>query len=183
MKDFHNLMSYNEVSPTLLADILSVPNATIEKWAQSGRIQALPNGHYALSDLTAFPQIKHMLNSQWEAELKVKPARKYQSIELFAGAGGLAIGLEKAGFDAVALNEIDTAACNTLRHNRPQWHVLQGDIKDVDFTEFQNIDFLSGGFPCQAFSYAGNKLGFEDTRGTLFLNLPERLKPYSQKYF
>ncbi|WP_353573037.1 DNA (cytosine-5-)-methyltransferase [Candidatus Albibeggiatoa sp. nov. BB20] len=176
-------MSHHEVSPVLLADILSVSNATVEKWAKSGRIQPLANGCYALSDLIEFPQIKQMLNSQWDTELNVKPTRKYQSIELFAGVGGLAIGLEKAGFEAVALNEIDAAACNTLRHNRPQWNVLQSDIKEIDFSAFQDIDFLSGGFPCQAFSYAGNKLGFEDTRGTLFFEFAQAIKTLQPKVF
>ncbi|MFK5974188.1 MAG: DNA (cytosine-5-)-methyltransferase, partial [Flavobacteriaceae bacterium] len=109
-----------------------------------------------------------MLESNWDKELKIKPIKEYRSIELFAGAGGLAIGLEKAGFNAIALNEIDKDACATLRKNRPEWNVIEGDISNIDFTTYKNIDFLSGGFPCQAFSYAGNKLGFEDTRGTLF---------------
>jgi DNA (cytosine-5)-methyltransferase 1 len=60
---------------------------------------------------------------------------------------------------------------------------LQGDIKNVDFSKFQNIDFLSGGFPCQAFSYAGNKLGFEDTRGTLFFEFARAIKTLQPKVF
>ncbi len=94
---------------------------------------------------------------------------KYSSIELFAGAGGLAIGLEQAGLHCVALNEIDRFACATLRKNRPNWNVLEGDIKDFDFSQYENkIDVVTGGFPCQAFSYAGKKLGLADARGTLF---------------
>lgn len=86
--------------------------------------------------------------------------QKFNSIELFAGAGGLAIGLERAGFNAIGLNEFDKDACKTLRTNRPNWNVIEGDVKNVDFTEFSNVDLFAGGFPCQAFSYAGNKLGF-----------------------
>ena len=94
---------------------------------------------------------------------------KYRQVELFAGAGGLAIGMEKAGFDSVLLNEIDKHACNTLRRNRPDWEVIEGDITNIDFSPYRDeVDIVSGGFPCQAFSYAGNKLGFEDARGTLF---------------
>ena len=99
----------------------------------------------------------------------VKPDNEYSVLELFAGAGGLALGLEKAGLKCVALNEIDKWACETLRTNRPNWNVIEGDITHLDFTEFQNkIDVVTGGFPCQAFSYAGKKLGLDDARGTLF---------------
>ncbi len=56
-----------------------------------------------------------------------------------------------------------------MRKNRPHWNVLEGDIKNFDFSEYQNqIDVVTGGFPCQAFSYAGKKLGLNDARGTLF---------------
>lgn len=111
------------------------------------------------------------------------PKKNYKSIELFAGAGGLALGLEKSGFNTLALNEIDQDACKTLRHNRPTWNVIEGDISNIDFSDFQDIDFLSGGFPCQAFSYAGNQLGFEDTRGTLFFEFARVIKEIKPKVF
>ncbi len=99
----------------------------------------------------------------------VRPENEYSVLELFAGAGGLAIGLEKAGLKCVALNEIDKWACATLRKNRPNWNVLEGDIKNFNFTEYNGkVDVVTGGFPCQAFSYAGKKLGLNDARGTLF---------------
>ena len=108
----------------------------------------------------------------------------FRSIELFAGAGGLALGLEKAGFNAVLLNEIDKHACATLRHNRPNWNVVEGDISQIDFTPYRgNVDFLSGGFPCQAFSYAGNKRGFEDVRGTLFFEFARAIKEVQPSVF
>lgn len=91
------------------------------------------------------------------------------AIELFAGAGGLALGLEQAGINTIAYVEIDKFSCETLRQNRPNWNVICEDIHNVDFTQYEGkIDIVTGGFPCQAFSYAGKKLGFEDTRGTLF---------------
>ncbi len=127
--------------------------------------------------------IRQMLESKWDEEMQITPLRPYASIELFAGAGGLAIGLEKAGFEAVALNEWDKHACNTLRSNRPLWNVLEGDIQQIDFTAFKNIDFISGGFPCQAFSYAGKQLGFEDTRGTLFFEFARAIKETQPKVF
>jgi DNA (cytosine-5)-methyltransferase 1 len=99
----------------------------------------------------------------------VEPDNQYSVLELFAGAGGLAIGLEKTGLKCVALNEIDKWACETLRNNRPNWNVLEGDIKDFNFTQYNGkVDVVTGGFPCQAFSYAGKKLGLKDARGTLF---------------
>lgn len=90
-------------------------------------------------------------------------------IELFAGAGGLALGLEQAGIAGTMYVERDKSACQTLRHNRPLWKVVEGDIHDVDFNCYRGeVDLVSGGAPCQAFSYAGKRLGFGDTRGTLF---------------
>lgn len=116
---------------------------------------------------------------------------KKKCIELFAGAGGLALGLEKAGFEEIGLVEIDKTACETLRLNRPHWNVIEEDI--VEFSkkdllkEFNiakgELDLLSGGYPCQAFSYAGKKLGFEDIRGTMFFYYAEFLRQLQPKMF
>ena len=122
-----------------------------------------------------------MLHSQWFEELETKPYRAYSSIELFAGAGGLALGMGKAGFNHIMLNEIEHDACQTLKKNRPQWNIIEGNVQLLDFSSFRGkVDLLTGGFPCQAFSYAGNKGGFTDTRGTLFFELAraiEEIKP------
>jgi len=107
----------------------------------------------------------------------------YQSIELFAGAGGLALGLEKAGFNNVLLNEKDKNACATIRLNRPNWNLVEGDIKGVVFSNYKNIDLVSGGFPCQSFSYAGCKKGFEDVRGTLFFEFARAIDEIKPKMF
>ncbi len=176
-------MFRENISDSLLADILSVSKKTVEKWKQNGKVAPLNNGMYSLESLKNFPQIQAMLESNWEKEKKIKPIRNYKSIELFAGCGGLAIGLEKAGFNAVVLNEIDKNACSTLRNNRPKWNVLEGDISNIDFSIYKDIDFVSGGFPCQAFSYAGNKLGFEDARGTLFFEFARAIKEIKPKVF
>ena len=107
----------------------------------------------------------------------VEPENEYKVLELFAGAGGLAVGMEKAGLKCVALNEIDKWACQTLRNNRPNWKVLEGDIKVYDFSEYHDkVDVVTGGFPCQAFSYAGKKLGLADARGTLFYEFARVVK-------
>lgn len=173
----------NYVSKSILADILSVSKTIIEKWEASGKIKTLSNGKFDIKNLSHFKQISDILNSKWNEEQFIRPNRKYKSIELFAGTGGLAIGLEQAGFDAVALNEIDKDSCKTLTTNRPNWNVIKGDIKDVDFSIFKDIDLISGGFPCQAFSYAGKKMGFEDARGTLFFEFSRAIKEVKPKIF
>src|SRR5207302_6944783 len=76
------------------------------------------------------------------------------AVELFAGAGGLALGTEKAGFKHALLAERDRAACATLRLNRPGWTVKEGDARDVDFTGYRGVDLIAGGPPCQSFSAA-----------------------------
>ena len=87
-----------------------------------------------------------------------------RSIEICAGAGGQALGLEQAGFDHVALVEIDKHACATLRHNRPHWNVIEGDVKSFSSIPYNNIDLLAGGVPCPPFSIAGKQLGNDDER-------------------
>lgn len=116
---------------------------------------------------------------------------KKKCIELFAGAGGLALGLEKAGFEEIGLIEIDKNACATLRLNRPKWNVIEEDV--VEFSrknllhEFNikkgELDLLSGGYPCQSFSYAGKRLGIDDVRGTMFYYYAEFLKQLQPKMF
>ncbi len=106
-----------------------------------------------------------------------RPVRPFRSIELFAGAGGMALGMEHAGIEHLLLNDFDRYAAATLRRNRPQWPIVHGDVAEIDFTPFADkVDVLTGGFPCQAFSYAGKKMGLEDTRGTLFYEFARALK-------
>ncbi|UWS81107.1 DNA cytosine methyltransferase [Phaeobacter sp. G2] len=88
------------------------------------------------------------------------------SVELCAGAGGQALGLERAGFDHTALVEIDKHCCATLRHNRPDWNVLEEDLRlfKDDASTYKGIDLLAGGLPCPPFSVAGKQLGEKDER-------------------
>lgn len=171
-----------------IADILSVSLRTVNTWAKNGNFKIEKNekgqdGCYS-SQLTGIPQIESMISTKWDEEYDVKPLRDFTSIELFAGCGGLALGMEKAGFKHVLLNEFDKSACTTLRKNRPDWNIVEDDIHNISFKEYEGkVDFLSGGFPCQAFSYAGNKGGFEDARGTLFFELARAVKEVKPKVF
>ena len=181
-------MTSSSISLNNFADLLGVSRATVENWIKSGKYLSHTddNGHiwFNISDVIEVPEIKAMTSSDWENEMNVIPTRDYTSAELFAGGGGLALGMEMAGFHHLLLNEYDHNACDTLRKNRPEWNVIEGDIHDIDFTPFRDkIDFLSGGFPCQAFSYAGKRLGFEETRGTLFFELARAVKEINPKVF
>lgn len=116
---------------------------------------------------------------------------KYRSIELFAGAGGLALGLEMAGFEHIGLIEFDKSAAGTLKTNRPEWNVLCEDIEVVACRDLEKefgikkyeLELLSGGAPCQSFSYAGKRLGLEDTRGTMFYHYATFLNKLQPKIF
>lgn len=176
------------ISISNLADIMGVSLATAQKWREAGtypaRVDEKGRKGFFMEDLITLPPIRAMLHSKWEEEQRVVPVRTFTSIELFAGGGGLALGMEKAGFKHMLLNEFDSYACQTLRMNRPEWNVVEGDVAGVDFTPWRDkVDFLSGGFPCQAFSYAGKKGGLNDTRGTLFFQLARAVKEVQPKVF
>ena len=179
----------NTFSLAQVADILSVSKSNVGQCERNKKLIPFINPltgrkEYTEEQLAQFDQAKAMFSTKWDVEKKTSPARKYNCIELFAGAGGLALGLEKAGLHTMMLNEIDRHACATLKINRPNWNVIEGDVSDIDFLKYaEEVDVLSGGFPCQAFSYAGNKLGFEDTRGTLFFEFGRALQECSPKIF
>jgi DNA (cytosine-5)-methyltransferase 1 len=108
-----------------------------------------------------------------------KAKKKLTSIEVCAGAGGQALGLEMAGFDHVALVENDSRCCETLRLNRPDWNVLEEDLNEFDGTPYAGVDLVAGGVPCPPFSKAGKQLGHLDERD-LFpaaLRLVEQTRP------
>jgi len=100
-------------------------------------------------------------------------------VEICAGAGGQALGLERANFDSQALVEIDSRCCETLRYNRPQWNVIEQDVKGFDGTAYKGVELLAGGVPCPPFSKAGKQLGKDDERD-LFpeaLRLVDEIRP------
>lgn len=101
------------------------------------------------------------------------------SLELCAGGGGQALGLEQAGFDHTALVEIDRHCCNTLRANRPNWNVFEQDLTSFNGAPFKGVDLVAGGVPCPPFSKAGKQLGKDDERN-LFpttISLIDQIRP------
>lgn len=176
------------ISINNLADLTGNSFSTVQKWGEKGLYPLKKDSKgkegFFLEDLKEIPQIKEMINSNWDEELTITPLRDYTSVELFAGAGGLALGMHMAGFRHVLLNEMDNLACQTLKKNMPEWNVLEGDIHNIDFSPLNGkIDLLTGGFPCQAFSYAGKKGGLNDARGTLFFELARAVKEIQPKVF
>ena len=181
-------MQGQSISINNFACLLGVSRATVEAWIRNGKYTAHSDGagnrFFMLDEVKSAPEVQAMLSTDWKAEMLTQPVCRFTSAELFAGGGGLALGMEKAGFHHVLLNEFDHSACATLRLNRPSWNVIEGDVHEIDFTPFRGkVDFLSGGFPCQAFSYAGKRLGFEETRGTLFFQLARAVKEIQPKVF
>ena len=105
--------------------------------------------------------------------------RQLTALELCAGGGGQALGLEQAGFDPLALVDNDPHACATLRLNRPQWNVLMEDLERFSAAGFRNVDLLAAGVPCPPFSKAGRQLGRMDERDLFpeVLRLVEESRP------
>jgi DNA (cytosine-5)-methyltransferase 1 len=171
-----------------VAKKLKVSKDTLRRWDASGKLKSIRhpiNNYrmYSMESLDKFSQAGLFLDDEQAArnssppDSTASPKRAYTVVELFAGAGGLAIGLEQAGLHCAMLNEINKDACQTLRFNRPQWDVREGDVSQLNFSEFAGkVDVVTGGFPCQSFSYAGKRLGFEDARGTMFFEFARAVK-------
>jgi len=147
--------------------LLQIEDGTLQaERALTGRERGLRHpGILALRRLSG----NAFVRSGWEAPAITQqppPHHRLKAIELCAGAGGMALGLEAAGFEHVALVEFDKHAAATLRANRPGWNVFKCDMREVDFRPYRkmDIDLVSGGLPCQPFSIEGNALGKDDPR-------------------
>lgn len=166
---------------------LGVCAETIRRWDNEGKLIAArnPMNNYRVYEEKSLNKVSFLQSvdaTHAEKHKHIKPKKMYKSIELFAGAGGLALGMEKAGLEHLLLNEIDKDACNTLRKNRPEWDIIEGDVSNIHFGRFKgSVDIVTGGFPCQTFSYAGKKLGFEDIRGTMFYQFARCVKETQPK--
>lgn len=179
-----NMKTFVTVSSA--AQTLNVSIDTIRRWEKKGLIKASRDEkNYRVFDLNELRRAheKYVNGNNGASRYTVltkKDKSKYKSIELFAGAGGLALGLENAGFQHELLVEIDKMAAATLKKNRPEWNVSCADAREISFAGM-SADIVTGGFPCQAFSFAGNQLGFEDARGTLFFEMARCIKEVQPK--
>lgn len=155
-----------------LADAVGMPkngDRTIRRW-ESG--ETCPS----LIELNA------ILSFAENAPYKNKKTAKYKMIDLFAGIGGTRLGFQTTGkVKSVFSSEWDKFSQKTYKANFNE--TPNGDITQIDASEIPDHDILVGGFPCQAFSQAGKKLGFDDTRGTLFFEIARILKEKRPKAF
>jgi DNA (cytosine-5)-methyltransferase 1 len=176
----------NALENSTIADAsekIGVSSDIIRYWEKKGLVKArrAEDGH-RLFCIQELERLKDKLSGTTPSIFSVLRSDKlseFSVVELFAGAGGLALGLENAGLNTKLLIEIDKNAVETLRINRPNWNVIGDDIANVNFEGMQ-ADIITGGFPCQSFSYAGKSLGFKDIRGTLFFEYVraiDRIKP------
>jgi len=175
------MVTKNYYSLAEAAEVLGKSKETLRRWDREGKLSAVrePISNYRIYNKKQLTMFSNLISNNIEdvTDNSVTPLKEFKVLELFAGAGGLALGMEKSGLKCVALNEIDKWACATLRKNRPHWNVLEGDVKNFDFSAYHNqVDVVTGGFPCQAFSYAGKKLGLNDARGTLFYEFARVVK-------
>lgn len=162
---------------------IGVSPDTIRRWHKKGLIKAKigTNGerHFSSEEISRVIAKTSSSDNPWRV-LKASKS-KLTSIELFAGAGGLALGMHNAGIQSKLLIDFDKDSVATLQNNMPDWNAHCESVVDVDLDNYENqIDIMAGGFPCQAFSYAGKSLGFADTRGTLFYEyarLIDQVKP------
>ena len=160
---------------------LGVSTDTIRRWEKKGLIKATrDSNNYRVFDLEEISRLQQKLNGTQSNNYKIlknPKSSRFKCIELFAGAGGTALGMENAGLRHVLLNEFNKDAAETLRRNFPDANVVEGDVHKLEFEEYKGkVDVVQAGFPCQAFSYAGNRLGFEEARGTLFFEFARCVK-------
>ena len=176
----HNLLTVFEVSLKL-----NVSTDTIRRWEKKNLIKGVRStNNYRLFNLGEVKRVSNKINGTSKANnykiLKSPKKSKYTVIELFAGTGGTALGMDHAGLNHVFLNDYDKDSVATIKRNKPEWNATLGDVRQIDFNGMQ-ADIVQGGFPCQAFSYAGKGLGFGDIRGTMFFEFARCVKEVRPK--
>ena len=164
---------------SMAAEVLGVSADTIRRWHKKGLIRASVGAHqerlFSLDELGRVAQRNDVSNVEWK--VLQAPKTDLTSIELFAGAGGLALGMHNAGIKSKLLIDNDKSAVETLKTNFSKTASECKSVADLDLKTYAgSIDVMAGGFPCQAFSYAGMKRGFEDARGTLFYDYARLIK-------
>lgn len=178
------LLSVTEASRALNCSV-----DTIRRWNKLGLIKATRDkNNKRLFNPEEIKRLQKKLagddNTRYEVLTSEVRYPEATCIDLFAGAGGTALGFHNAGVAHVMLNEIDGSAAETLRQNSAEhgldWNVVEGDVSGLDFTQY-DAEIIQAGFPCQAFSYAGKSKGFEDTRGTMFFEFARAIKDIRPK--
>ena len=163
--------------------LIGVSPDTIRRWHKKGLIKAKLGSSgerlFSTEEISRVIAKSSSSDNPWKV-LKASKS-KLTSIELFAGAGGLALGMHNAGIQSKLLVDFDKDSVATLQKNMSSWNAHCESVIDIDLDNYKGqIDVMAGGFPCQAFSYAGKSLGFADTRGTLFYEyarLIDQVKP------
>ena len=164
-------------SVTAAAQALGVSADTIRRWSKLGLIKSTRDKNQKrMFNLAELHRLRRKLNGEGDStDYQILRADETfddaTCIDLFAGAGGTALGFSNAGINHVLLNEFDKNAAQALKDNSDahglNWVIDDRDVHDVEFSPYQ-AEIMQAGFPCQAFRYAGKSKGFEDTRGTLF---------------
>lgn len=167
--------------------ILNLSKDTLRRWDKKKllTVQRIGNTHrlFELKQLEALKRRMETDLNPGKFEVLTSGKTSFSVLETFTGAGGMALGFKNAGLQSRICVEIDKNSVQTLRSNH-DWEVIHSDIRKVDFNPFRNqFDIVAGGFPCQAFSYAGKGLGFEDVRGTLFYDFARTIKEVQPKIF
>ncbi len=167
------------------AKVLNVSADTIRRWDKKGLIKTQRSAlNHRLFNLQELKRMHRKISGKHKGNnykiLKTAKQTSYKVVELFAGAGGTALGFHNAGLQHVLLTDWDDDSTKTLKHNQPDWDVTRDDIRNISFKGIK-ADIVEGGFPCQAFSYAGERLGFEDIRGTMFFEFARCVKEVKPK--
>ena len=166
-----------------VAELLGISPDTVRRWHKKGLIHAsIGQGGTRLFSETEIRRVNSRTHGESESwKVLTASKTKLTSLELFCGAGGLGLGLHNAGFQNELLVDNDKDCIATINANGFIGTGVCESVRDLDLTQFaEKIDVMSGGFPCQAFSFAGMKRGFEDARGTLFYDfarLIEQVQP------
>lgn len=182
--------SIEHVPISTAASILNVSVDTIRRWNKMGLIKAQRDkNNRRLFNIAEIKRLQNKIDGGSDStsyKVLVSPQRhdNITCIDLFAGAGGTALGFHNAGIRHVLLNELDKEAVNTLRINSEthslHWMIDDSDVRNLSFKGMR-ATVIQAGFPCQAFSYAGKSRGFEDTRGTLFFEFARAIRAIKPK--
>ena len=170
-------------SAQLVAELLGISLAEIANFEKRGVLNhVLDQAGDRLYSLTS---VESLLSPGKALPIKKLQANrgKLSVVELFCGAGGLALGLQQAGLNTIFATDWDSDCIKTIQQNEISWNASQSDIAELDLNMFEGkVDVLTGGFPCQAFSYAGNRRGFGDIRGTLFFEYAQITRQIRPKF-